>query len=262
MSEPILFMHNKIAPKMKGVHVHTQHEVYYLAKGKTKYLIDDEIYPVESGNVVFIPKGHYHMTDSGECTDVERYLCAFDDSLFTDDTVIILDELMKRRLIDIPINRVEGLEELFRGLERSAVMDGALGEAVRRIHVLGILSYICRHKKEYTPKLSESDAIIHSVSEYISANYREELSLHSLSLRFSISESHLSRKFKEVSGMGLSEYITLIRIMNAERILTSLDASITSVASQCGFSDSNYFSTVFKKIKGVTPLKFAKSQEK
>jgi len=257
----IQFSHNRTAPKMRGVHVHTEHELYYLAGGKTKYLIDDEIYPVEPGNVVFIPKGHYHMTDSGEYTDVERYLLSFDDDLFDSDTRIILDELFEKRLINIPINRVEGLEELFRSYERSLMIEGELGEAVRKVHALGILSFICRHKKEYTPKLSESERIIHSVSEYISANYREELTLSSLSLRFSVSESHLSRKFKEVSGIGLSEYITFVRIINAERLLRSGESSITKVASQCGFSDPNYFSTVFKKIKGVTPLRFAKNSQ-
>jgi AraC-like DNA-binding protein len=41
--------------------------------------------------------------------------------------------------------------------------------------------------------------------------------------------------------------------------LTEGNTSITAVAVECGFNDSNYFSTVFKKQKGVTPLKFAKS---
>lgn len=258
----IMFEHKRIATRMPGVHVHAQHELYYLAKGNTKYLIDDEIYPVESGNVVFIPKGHYHMTDSGECVNVERYLISFEDDLFDGDTRIILDELIGKRLINIPINRIEELEGLFSSLERALSIEGALGNAVCKIHALEILSFICRHKKEFTPKVSESDRIIHSVSEYISANFREDLTLPSLSRKFSVSESHLSRKFKEVSGIGLNEYITFVRIINAERLLRSGNSSITYVATLCGFSDPNYFSTVFKKIKGVTPLKFAKNAEK
>ena len=59
--------------------------------------------------------------------------------------------------------------------------------------------------------------------------------------------------------MGISEYITFIRIINAEKLLLEGDDSITSVAQKCGFNDPNYFSTVFKKIKGITPLKFAKN---
>ena len=49
--------------------------------------------------------------------------------------------------------------------------------------------------------------------------------------------------------------------MNAERLLSVGKASITSVAAECGFADPNYFSTVFKKLKGVTPLKFSKNAQ-
>ena len=254
----IEFEHKKTAVKMLGVHVHTKHELYYLAKGATKYLIDDEIYPVESGNIVFIPKGHYHMTDNGEYKNIERYLLSFDDNLFDSDTRVILDELSEHRLINIPVNRIEEIEGLFEKFKHYTAMDGELGDAVRKVHTLSILSFICRHKREFTPEVSETDRIAHQVSEYISANYCEELSLSILSRKFSISESHLSRKFKEVVGIGLNEYITFVRIINAERLLREGKHSITEVATECGFNDPNYFSTVFKKIKGVTPLKFAK----
>ena len=257
----IEFEHKRAPSKMASVHVHSHHELYYLAKGKSKYLIDDEIYPVEPGNVVFIPSGHYHMTDNEALMSVERYLISFDDSLFDSDTKILLDELMEKRLISIPINRIEGLENLFGALERSASQSEVMLEAVRKIHVLSIISYICRHKREFTPAVSEADRIVHKISEYISINYSEDLSLSMLSHRFGVSESHLSRKFKDVTGIGLGEYITFIRIMNAERLLSVGKASITSVAAECGFADPNYFSTVFKKLKGVTPLKFSKNAQ-
>ena len=255
----IEFEHKKTAVKMLGVHVHTKHELYYLAKGATKYLIDDEIYPVQTGNIVFIPKGHYHMTDNGEYKNIERYLLSFDDNLFDSDTRVILDELSEHRLISISVNHIEEVESLFDRFKHYVGMDGELGDAVRKIHALAILSFICRHKKEVTPEVSDTDRIAHQVSEYISANYCEELSLSVLSRKFSISESHLSRKFKEVVGIGLNEYITFVRIINAERLLREGKHSITEVATECGFNDPNYFSTVFKKLKGVTPLKFAKN---
>lgn len=255
----IEFEHKKTAVKMLGVHVHTKHELYYLAKGQTKYLIDDEIYPVQTGNIVFIPKGHYHMTDNGEYKNIERYLLSFDDNLFDNDTRVILDELSKHRLISISVNRVEEIESLLNRFKHYVTMEGELGDAVRKIHTLAILSFICRHKKEVTPEVSDTDRIVHQVSGYISANYCEELSLSILSRKFSISESHLSRKFKEVVGIGLNEYITFVRIINAERLLREGRLSITEVATECGFNDPNYFSTVFKKLKGVTPLKFAKN---
>ena len=255
----IEYLHEKKYNIMNEVHVHPHHELYYLKSGKTRYLVDDEIYPVEAGNLVFIPAGHYHMTDSGCLGMVERSLLSFDGELFDRDTAVLLDELMHERLISIPMKRLDGLESLLEGMERAADVDGALGEAVRKIHALSIISFIVRYKRRVEPKVSESDRIVHEVTEYVSTHYGEELTLTSLSHRFSVSESHLSRKFKEVAGMGLCEYVTHVRIMNAERLLRGGVTSITAVAQQCGFNDSNYFSTVFKRIKGITPLRFARS---
>ena len=73
-----------------------------------------------------------------------------------------------------------------------------------------------------------------------------------------MSESHLSRKFKAHTGIGINEYITYVRITNAEKLLRETELSVTEVADQCGYSDSNYFSTVFKRIKGITPQKCRK----
>ena len=167
---------------------------------------------------------------------------------------------MRYRLISIPINRIEGLEVLLGGLGRSMSASGAIGDAVKKIHALSVLSYICRHRREFVPVLSERDLIVHRVSEYVRLHYSDELSLSELSRIFSVSEGYLSRRFKEVSGVGLNEYITFVRIINAERLLRDGERSITYVAQQCGFYDPNYLSTVFKQIKGITPLKFAKME--
>ncbi len=257
----LYFSHDKITNKMSGVHAHKNHELYYLAKGNTKYLIGDEIYAVEAGSVVFVPRGIYHMTDSGGNPNIERYLISFGDDMFDDDTRLLLDELIACRLINIPVNRIDELKKLFSSLESSVCKEDELSAATKKIKVLSILSYICRHKREYVNQVSESDKIVHDISEYVKLHYGDDLNLSLLSRMFSVSESHLSRKFKSVSGVGLTEYITFVRIMNAERLLKNNNITIIEVAELCGFNDSNYFSTVFKKIKGITPLKFSKIRE-
>ena len=106
----------------------------------------------------------------------------------------------------------------------------------------------------------ETEKLIGSVVDYIRANYSQELTLSILSKKFALSESCLSRKFKSVAGMGLNEFITSVRIHNAEQLLAKGEHSVTRVAELCGYGDSNYFASVFKKIKGTTPVKFAKAQ--
>ena len=131
-----------------------------------------------------------------------------------------------------------------------------------KLYTLELLTLLCRLKYDYAPQVSESEQLIHTIAEYIRTNYSQDLSLPVLSKRFALSESCLSRKFKAVSGMGLNEYITSVRIHNAEQLLSKGELSVTAVAEQCGYSDSNYFASVFKRIKGTTPVKYARSQGK
>ena len=72
-----------------------------------------------------------------------------------------------------------------------------------------------------------------------------------------MSASYFSKQFKSVTGVGLNEYINIIRIGASEKLLLSGNLPITQVAMECGFNDSNYFAAVFKKLKGITPKKYS-----
>jgi YesN/AraC family two-component response regulator len=170
----------------------------------------------------------------------------------------LLDHLLSRRLLHIPGNRREEFERILHAIERHYDRENPVGMATVKIHILELVSFIYHYSTEAVVKISDSDKAVHEISDYINRHYGEELGLDKLSHRFSISESYLSRKFKSVAGVGINEYITFVRIMNAERMLRSETLSITEVAERFGFNDSNYFSAVFKKVKGITPLKFAK----
>ena len=100
--------------------------------------------------------------------------------------------------------------------------------------------------------------VAESISKYIRENFSDDLSLYRLSKEFSMTPTYLSRFFKRSTGINLSEYINIVRITEAEKLLKNPAISITDVAFACGFNDSNYFSSVFKKAKGITPKKFSK----
>ncbi|MBR2459896.1 MAG: helix-turn-helix transcriptional regulator, partial [Clostridia bacterium] len=93
---------------------------------------------------------------------------------------------------------------------------------------------------------------------YINEHFSDDLSLESLSARFAMSPSHFSKKFKAITGFGLSKYITQVRILNAEKLLLHTKLSVTEISLRCGFPDSNYFASVFKARKGIPPYRYAK----
>ena len=83
-----------------------------------------------------------------------------------------------------------------------------------------------------------------------------------LARKFSMSDSHFSRTFKEYTGIGVAQYIKLTRLRAAEKLLLNKTGSITDIALACGFNNSNYFICDFKKHYGITPLQFAINMRK
>ena len=133
-------------------------------------------------------------------------------------------------------------------------------EFLLELYIQTLLILICRYQCQRTMKIRESDEIVYTISEYIKQNFEQEISLGELSRIFAVSEGYLSRKFRQVTGIGLNQYITFVRISHGERLLKEGKLSITEVASRCGYNDSNYFAAVFKKIKGVTPLRYRRQK--
>ena len=106
--------------------------------------------------------------------------------------------------------------------------------------------------------LNESQKIIKKVTDYINENYDKPLKEEEVAETFAMSKSHFSRKFKSITGLRYSEYITNVRITNSEKLLRETRLPITEISQLCGFNDSNYFAAVFKRLKGITPYKYSK----
>lgn len=258
------FSHHRIKNKRKftGIHYHDEYELYYLINGETKYFIGDEIFSVKKDNFVFVPKGMFHKTDSETCLHNERILVCFDDTLFNDENRYIVKELCKTKVMSVPESKLNAMSAILHNLENESEKKDEYSDFLFNLYTLELLTLLCRYRRKPKTEIEGAEKLIHDISEYISQNYDKPITLSLLGNIFSVSESHLCRKFKDISGIGINEYITYVRILNAEKLLKSGKYSITDTALRCGFNDSNYFSTVFKKAKGITPLKFAKSAKK
>ncbi|PHD76710.1 DNA-binding response regulator [Bacillus sp. AFS043905] len=107
-------------------------------------------------------------------------------------------------------------------------------------------------------RLDEIDAArrMEDMVSYVDMYYMEDLSLEKLSNVFFLSREHISRKYKQETGMTLSKYITELRISQAKSWLKQKDKSIYSISTMLGYQDEIYFSKLFKKVVGMTPFEF------
>lgn len=243
---------------MPHVHYHDNHELYYMVKGSTTYYIGDKIFHLQQGNFAFIPKGILHKTDYEDNANNERILLNFSDLVFTNELQGVKEELCNCRVIYVEESLLPYLEGLLKNIETEYKSKDRYQSIMINVYITELLVQICRYKYDYKPALSGTDQTLYLISKYISTHFQEPLTLKELSKEFAMSESHLSRKFKAHTGIGINEYITYVRITKAEKLLRETNLPITEVAEQCGYSDSNYFSTVFKRIKGITPQRYGK----
>ena len=108
-------------------------------------------------------------------------------------------------------------------------------------------------RKFSTPR----EKLYYDILSYANTDFRNQnLSLQHVCRRFNISYSYASHLFAEFNELSFARYVRSIRIEAAKRYLEHTTLPIIFTSSECGFSDSNYFSSVFKKETGMTPSEY------
>lgn len=96
------------------------------------------------------------------------------------------------------------------------------------------------------------------VQKYIRENYKEAVTRDALADEAGLNPNYLSWLFHKEVGCSLSEYLQSVRIERAKVLLKYTNLSISDIAKECGFSDSNYFSRKFREAEGTRPLTYRK----
>ncbi len=91
--------------------------------------------------------------------------------------------------------------------------------------------------------------------DYIRKNLHQKLSIESIAKLAYVSKSNFFRMFKDELGTSPNDFILQERISKAKELLSNQN-SIKETAYQTGFSDTNYFTRVFKQLVGITPKNF------
>ncbi len=101
-----------------------------------------------------------------------------------------------------------------------------------------------------------SKALIESAKRCIEERFSEQIGYKDVARRIFISPSHFLNLFKRETGLTFTDYLTSIRIGKAKELLRTTSLSITEIAFQVGYNNSNYFSSIFKKIAGVSAKEY------
>ncbi|MGI6685745.1 MAG: response regulator [Bacillota bacterium] len=99
-------------------------------------------------------------------------------------------------------------------------------------------------------------SLVEKAVHYMEENFQMELSLEDVAQQVYLSPCYFSRLFKQVKGWSFSEYLTQVRMEEARRLLINSDLQISEIAARVGYRDARYFSQVFKRNEGCTPISY------
>ena len=236
-------------------HYHPHYEIYYMKEGRCRYFIDDRSFDVESGDLIFIPKGVIHRTNYTTATH-SRLLINFTDDYIPYD---IVDKFKESKYLYRSREIATNIEIMFDKIEQEYNHTDEFTKSLLYCHTAEILYLILR----YPGSLEEAttgNELIDGIVRYMNSNYMTDIKLSSVAKMKSISQEHLSRTFKSCTGLGFNEYLTLVRLRRAEEMIRDdHDKTISEIAYECGFNDGNYFSYKFKKMYGMSPIRLRKS---
>lgn len=100
------------------------------------------------------------------------------------------------------------------------------------------------------------NSTIQRAIEYMSQNFKKNLTLNEVAQNVYLNPSYFSSLFKQAMGVSFKEYLTDMRIEEARQLLIKTNTSIVDIALSCGFTNQSYFSKVFKAKTGFSPKSF------
>ena len=101
--------------------------------------------------------------------------------------------------------------------------------------------------------------LIRRAVAYIHEHYAEQISRDDLAHHLGVNKDYLTRCFSQEMGISLVTYLNRYRVNHAKIMLAMGTKSVTEVAAAVGFSDSNYFSRVFRREAGISPRAYGQS---
>lgn len=107
-------------------------------------------------------------------------------------------------------------------------------------------------------KFTEYVPIVESVIEFLQKNPSGNISLNALADEIGANVYYMCHVFKRKTGLSIIEYRDAKRLLQAKKLLTSTNKTITEICHDCGFGDASYFTLKFKKSEGITPSKYRK----
>jgi len=237
-------------------HYHDFHEIMLVESGAGVHIFNDNPYTLTAGTVCFVRASDHHLFESVDNLRLTNVLFRSPQAFrFLQDVGRFLpQEHHYQQQIHWQLSPAVLHQALqcIEALERQPAGVGAEQIAARESQFLHLL--ILLHQDCFQPHLRDvSENKVNQLLQWLQGHYSEEVNWLEAAERFSLALRTLHRQVKQHTGMTPQRYLNRLRLLEARRRLHHSDQSITDIAYACGFSDSNHFSTHFRREFSMSP---------
>lgn len=240
-------------------HWHAEIEFVYVVKGKLEIEIEDTKYEVEEGQFIIVSPDTLHdfvSTEADSLIWVARiYLtdiltCAASDQSFSDiyrcSIIVQATDKMKEIMKELEFANYGVLNKCYAVLKATELT----------IEILHNKSCI---KKSIRVEMIENSATIVKMQRFIESSLHKDITLPMVAEYLGFSPSYCSKYIKKKTNQNFLDYVSAIRMREAETLLSTSDMSITDISYNTGFNSIQSFNRIFKKSRGVTPTEYRKN---
>lgn len=232
-------------------------ELLIVYQGYDSYYVEDRVFPITSGDILFYNAGDLHEVRSEFQTEIGTYCFGFTD--------LQLPNLPKNHIIpaDKSFACSSGVKQSFIFSLCTIIFDKMTGGCKTSDFLVQILStaLLLTAKdlsvENVTPEPIGNNRLLASrIKSYIDTHYAEELSLAGIAESLNISPYYAAHVFKNVMGHSPIQYMIRRRIGEAQTLLINSEYSATQISTMVGYDNTNYFCTLFTKIVGLSPIRY------
>lgn len=257
--------------KAMEMHIHDCYEVYFSVSGGKQFLIDNQLYDINPGDLFLINQYDSHYLTQIDKELHERIVIMIDPdymkSISSDETN--LDACFQNRSDHFSHKVTLSQEQQSRFLYfiNKIVTSNGFGhdllERATFTELFVMINQIVakRENKSDSEKPATYNEQVDSILSYLNNNIQDPISISDLSKQFYISESYICRIFKSATGTTINKYMTARRISIAKSLLAE-GYGVSEVCDRCGFSDYSNFLKAFTKSVGISPKKYSQNCNK
>ncbi|MFP3043653.1 AraC family transcriptional regulator [Treponema primitia] len=255
-------------------HWHRDLEFIIVLEGEMTYHVNDKLFPLAAGDVIFVNANQLHFGSSGKHGSVE---CVF-ISLLLHPSMLCANPYIEKRFVNpllydtrydtlfFPANT--NSEKDWRGevsvrigaLARLCLQssDDSILEIQSRFYALWslIFSNTIAASLSMEDKNVRGDIPLKRMISFINEHCSEKIGLDDIAAAGRVCRSKCCLLFKQTLHQTVFEYLLNLRVRRSLNFLSDDTVSITEAALASGFSKASYYGEIFKRVTGISPGKY------